>query len=90
MAKERNIITFELRADKDDDIAKALEQATTKENSQSSVIRTALRQYLLRGESIPTKIERTSIEAPELNIQLQEIEKDDIQLDDALDDLLKF
>lgn len=44
----RNIISFELREGKDDDIAKGLKLAISAKENQSEIIREALRFYLGR------------------------------------------
>lgn len=87
----RNIVHFELRAGKDDDIDKALNKLITKTNTKSRIIRFVLRQYLFQDISTSNpNTERVFIEPLNVPSQLQTIEKDDTQLDDALDNLLNF
>lgn len=83
---ERRIIPFELRIGKDDDIAEALSQAVTKENNRSSIIRLALRQYLLQRRENINEFRPPDVESISINKDIL----DDNNLDDALDDLLKF
>ncbi|MEK4025489.1 ribbon-helix-helix protein, CopG family [Sporosarcina sp. FSL W7-1283] len=83
---ERRIIPFELRSEKDDDIAEALEKAITSENSRSSVIRAALRYYLLDK---PPHF-KSSIHLEDAPDIFEKVILDDKQLDSALDDLLNF
>jgi len=92
----RNIIPFELRPGKDDDIEKALKEATTKEVNRSAVIREALRFYFNQKSHLKQQPQHTSytdtpsFKQQDIPIELQKTEKSDTQLDAALDDLLKF
>lgn len=87
--KKRNIIQVELRKGVDDDIADSLEKSITKEFSKSSIVRSALRQYLLqKNYSSNHPIEFS--EAHTMDVELSAVEKDDTQLDVALDNLLNF
>lgn len=93
----RNIIPFELRPGKDDDIEKALKEATSKEVNRSTIIREALRQYFNKKSHLHTPIFHQNENIPPShplplpnNIELQRKEKDDTQLDVAIDDLLNF
>lgn len=84
----RNIITFELRKDKDDDIASALDNAVTADNDRSSIIRVALRKYF--NPSTYVHATRQVVEQSMEGIVLQVAEKDDAELDVALDNLFNF
>lgn len=86
----RNIITFELRDVKDDDITKALEATVIAGKTQSEVIRAALRAYFNPKPTSSSPRTRPPVDAPLIHIELQAAEKDDAQLDDALNDLLNF
>lgn len=95
----RNIISFELRPVKDDDIDKKLKEMITDGITQSDIVRTALRHYfnlnLHSNLPAPPQNSYRSTPAPQFEpqdttVELQQIEKDDTQLDAALDDLLNF
>lgn len=84
----RNIIPFELRKGKDDDITRALEKLVSAEQSRSSIIREALRLYL--GGQHKQNAPREIVMQPVQDFELQRADKDDDQLDEALNDLLNF
>lgn len=87
----RNIITFELRKGKDDDIERALTKLVSVDNDRSSVIRTALRSYFNpTTNKTASRVARTIVEDSLEDFELVVAEKDDTQLDDALDNLLQF
>ena len=95
----RNIITFELRSVKDDDIATDLKNAISNEIDRSTIIREALRQYFSQQlhlhipsptQHTPQRTEHFPDKSQDVPLVLRKVEKDDTQLDDALNDLLDF
>lgn len=83
----RNLIAFELRPKKDDDLKRAFEDV--EKGEQSEVIRTALRQFFFKNAEKTVKKSHIYDEIEHFE-PLKEKEIDDTELDAALDDLLKF
>lgn len=88
----RNIVTFELRKRKDDDIRDALEQIPKQDRSEA--IRNAIRAFLGLGgtNTLPEPLKRHTPASGGLeigNITLARQEKSADEIADALDDLLK-
>ena len=84
---KRTLIAFELRPKKDDDLKKVLGEIDKGE--QSETIRTALRHFFFKNEEKTVK-KPLIIDENEQFEPLKTKEKDDTDLDVALDDLLKF
>lgn len=79
-------LNFRLRPDKDEDIARALEKATEKED-RSDIIRAALRSYLLEN-SIQRRPGKRLNKADLAGTELKKREKTEKEIENSLDNLL--
>lgn len=82
---ERRIISFELRVGVDDDIYNALIDSISKELSRSTIIRNALRNFLLQSNHNSLSFSHTK-NSPLISKAVIP----DENMDEALDNLLNF